>query len=116
MLYAAVAYTKSQTGQMVDLIGGLHGHLRAVFTSDAAAAMQQAHSAQSQGHERRRASHASGRRSSVGTNATDRWVERGRVSVDMRRCATGVRTWQSTHGEGTRRAVPAMCAPYVGYD
>ncbi|GFR42106.1 hypothetical protein Agub_g2949, partial [Astrephomene gubernaculifera] len=32
VLFSAVAYTKSQTGQLVDLISGMHGHLRAAVS------------------------------------------------------------------------------------
>lgn len=36
MLFSAVAYTKNQTGALVDLIGGMHGHLRAALSNAAA--------------------------------------------------------------------------------
>ncbi len=32
VLYNAVSYTKGQTAQLVDLIGGLHGHMRTVIS------------------------------------------------------------------------------------
>ena len=34
MLFTAVAYTKNQTGQLVDLIGGVHGTLKTFIAAD----------------------------------------------------------------------------------
>lgn len=34
VLFTAVAYTRNQTGALVDLIGGVHGHLRSFITAD----------------------------------------------------------------------------------
>ncbi|KAG2495312.1 hypothetical protein HYH03_006584 [Edaphochlamys debaryana] len=66
LLYAAVAYTKNQTGALVDLIGGMHGHLRAVFTSEREA--REAHHSHHGGHHGHKSKRE--RRTTSGTDGT----------------------------------------------